>query len=281
MLPVLPRCLTLGTLLLSLLAAPTHAQVLSGRVIDNASGRAVREASIALVAPGGRDLVRIRADTAGAFRLPLAGGGPYQLRADAPGYAPRTWDAVPAEPGMNLSVELRLTAETVGLEPIVISGRSVATRAAADEFYRRMQRQLILGHGHFVTRDAIESGAQGGLLELLRRQPGVDVQSVRRGSAVVALRRPTGGSCVPAIFLDGVRAGTGADFEHAASFSSASIEGVEIYRSPNETPVEMRNECGAIVIWTRRQEATGAPLSWRRMLLGGALATLMLIHFTR
>ena len=54
------------------------------------------------------------------------------------------------------------------------------------------------------------------------------------------------------------------------NLSVTSLEGIEIYRSVAEVPVQYQNSsvCGAILMWTQvGDRGQGSPLTWRRALI--------------
>ncbi len=104
------------------------------------------------------------------------------------------------------------------------------------------------GRGVFFTPEDIRSAKASTLVTLLRRVPSVRVVCHAAG-CVVSMSRATG-ECSPALLLDGYSAPYSTD----VSMSTADIVGIEIYRTPSETPSEflgVENSCGTIVVWTR------------------------------
>lgn len=72
----------------------------------------------------------------------------------------------------------------------------------------------------------------------------------------VAIRRPTGGMCMPWLYVDGIRVIPNPDESLADIVPMRDVRAVEIYRAPFEGELNFRDisrcECGALVFWTRR-----------------------------
>ncbi len=71
-------------------ASPVCAQIVRGRITDDASGSSLRQASVVLLAPDGREVAKALSDTAGVFELRAPKSGLYQLRVTLLGFLPFT-----------------------------------------------------------------------------------------------------------------------------------------------------------------------------------------------
>lgn len=112
----------------------------------------------------------------------------------------------------------------------------------------RFEERRASGRGIFIAEEEIRNAKASTLVTLLRRVPSVLVMCPAAG-CVVRMSRTTG-ECSPAFIVDGSAAAYSTD----VSMSTADIIGIEIYRTPSETPLEFlgaESACGTIVIWTR------------------------------
>jgi hypothetical protein len=74
---------------LSLVAAPAHAGVLSGTITDAESSAPLEGATLSVSTPAGVALATVTSDASGRYALDVQQGGALVLRASAPGYQPR------------------------------------------------------------------------------------------------------------------------------------------------------------------------------------------------
>ncbi|HSJ15129.1 MAG TPA: carboxypeptidase-like regulatory domain-containing protein [Longimicrobiales bacterium] len=105
----------LATVLLALPGA-TRAQVVTGRVLDEANRTAIGAARVAALDTMGGEHASVLTDSAGRFQLPLAPGR-YSLRLERIGYHAFTTVPLEARRRETITLELRLGAEAVPLEP--------------------------------------------------------------------------------------------------------------------------------------------------------------------
>ncbi|HEV3413477.1 MAG TPA: TonB-dependent receptor [Puia sp.] len=90
----MPKILLLGALLTVMAVANGQRLVLKGRVVDSLSGKGLTSATVSLVRAVDSALLTFGiADSAGEFRLPLTGSGPYLLSVSYTGYQP-VWRAL-------------------------------------------------------------------------------------------------------------------------------------------------------------------------------------------
>ena len=117
--------------------------------------------------------------------------------------------------------------------------------------FDRAERVKRMGGGTIIERDQLE------------RRVGSSINTI------VTENYPSR-SCPPSLFIDGLRATA----EDLRLTPTSNVEGIEIYRTQALVPVEYqgRSTCGAVLIWTRIGDRdTGSPLTWRRILMAGAL----------
>ena len=230
------------------LAAPAAAQVVHGRVVAAGadSSVAVAGAAVRLVGRRGADSASAAADSAGGFVLRAPRAGRYRLAADGPGLrAARTREMALRE-GDSLEVVIRLSPDTVLLDPLQVVATRHRRPTWVEEFYRRAEKDA---HGWFVTREQIERRRASQTSDLLWMAPGIRLVAARRGGGYQVRGR---GGCVPAVFVDGVRVPGGAAAIDLWT-TPRELEGIEIYHG-SEVPVEYAEPgsgCAVILFWTR------------------------------
>lgn len=277
--------LVLGCVLL-VGAADARAQSLLGQVVDAASSAPVAGALVRINDATARERLIVASDSAGWFTAPLPPGR-YTLTVEHAEYPPLTGESVRLTRNERVTVELRLGPRPIGMAPIHVRGRAPAPMIGPDPFYARMAQQRAIGQGTFITRDDLSRMATIGIHEILNRDPDIMIVRVTNpgeqwrgdpGRHIVMMRR-AGRECVPQLYVDGVRIGLSEELQRRDPFlvtdlsmliDPDAVEGVEIYRSPAETPPALRSTdaCGTIVFWTRRQ--TGNPFSLRRIAIASA-----------
>ncbi|HLA91875.1 MAG TPA: carboxypeptidase regulatory-like domain-containing protein [Gemmatimonadaceae bacterium] len=159
------------------------------------------------------------------------------------------------------------------LDSVLVLGRGGSARMA--DFWNRRK----IGVGAFITHADIERRKPYRPSDLLRTIAGVRVDTdMGDGRPVIRMgRTPIGtatrrnvvtlaGDCRVNYYLDGhfVPMGT----FHMDDIPTMSIEAIEIFRGPSETPAAFRQRetaCGVISIWTREpppKEKPDPPFGW-------------------
>ncbi|HKP77264.1 MAG TPA: carboxypeptidase regulatory-like domain-containing protein [Longimicrobiaceae bacterium] len=247
---------------LFLLSAATsaRAQILRGRVIDNASGEGVATATVEALAAG-RSAGRARTAVDGKFEVRLRAPGTFQLLAQRTGYSASTTSDVPVAVRETVYVEIRVAAAPMQLDPLRVTARVAPPRRRTLErtgFYDRER----MGIGRFFRREDFERYQHLSTSRVLSRAPGVIVQGAgpreyvvfTRSSISGALVRSGAGYCMPLLYLDGVRISSASALNEVAG--AANVEAVELYQSAAEIPVEYvgsGSACGVILVWTRHE----------------------------
>jgi Carboxypeptidase regulatory-like domain/TonB-dependent Receptor Plug Domain len=248
------------TLLVLLAAAPAHAQVVRGRVIDNASGEGVSAAAVEALAAG-RTGGRTRTAADGKFEVRLRAAGTFRLVANRNGYSPSTTREVPVAARETVYVELRVAAAPMQLDPLRVTARVAPPHRRSLElagFYERERK----GFGRFIRREDFERRSNLTTTQILARVPGVIVLgsgpredvAFTRSSISGALLRSGAGYCAPLLYMDGVRITRSQDMNEVSS--PTNLEAVELYQSAAEIPVEYvgaSSACGVILLWTRHE----------------------------
>jgi outer membrane receptor for ferrienterochelin and colicin len=141
-----------------------------------------------------------------------------------------------------------------------------ARRALRASAAQRVAERRYLGLGRFVDREEIVRRGQPPLAELLRSVPGVRVTGSGPHAMVTMAR--VAHSCYPVVFLDGTRLNRAFDepgeiASILAMIPGRTIETVEVYRGPAETPGDFGGAdapCGVIGVWSiEPTRAAGAP----------------------
>ena len=244
----------LQVLLLAAIAR-VDAQAVRGRVVDADARTPIPAVQINASGPAS---VRTLSDSAGLFRLDLTTSGSYTIRAERIGYQTVSHQLT-ATLRENLIVEIKMSPNAIPLEPITIVGRSNVNRTGLEGFYQRAEWSDKIGLGTIIRRSDIDKRAAARTAHLFTASSG----SVVRGDTV-RFRRG-GQPCRPEVFIDGVRGTPG-----LIDVEIQSIEGIEMYRGPSQMPAEFldRTGCGSVLIWTRRTETQGRPISLWKIVAG-------------
>ncbi|HEX6939451.1 MAG TPA: carboxypeptidase-like regulatory domain-containing protein [Longimicrobiales bacterium] len=239
---------------LCLAAAPAAAQVVRGTVVEATTGTPIGQAEVVLVDDGGKERRRVITDTHGLFLLEAPEAGRYTLAVRRIGFVAVQTPVVDVSESEAVAVEIRMSAEAIPLEPLVVVQRRWYGIARLDEFYRRADWNSKLGRGRIYYRDDIEHYA-----------------SLRHLFAMV----PQGRSCPMQILVDGLPI---SEMEELDAFAHPDdVEGVEIYRGPAQVPPEYAHlaTCGIALVWTR--PTRGKPFTWKRFFIAVGLAGLMVL----
>jgi hypothetical protein len=237
----------------------------SGVVSDHETRAPLSAVQVRLVEVEGSGVSTRSTGTRGAFHFRSIRPQSYQIRISHPGY--KDVDLrVQAREGEEVQVQVEMVRTLVTLEPIVVS----ATRRT------HLHRVGFLGRreggvGQFMTRTEIDARNPFNVSDIFRTMSGFRVTPGGRGTGDRVLGR---GNCPPAFFVDGTRLLEGSSIDDVRR--PDALEALEVYHA-SQTPSQFRgSRCGAVVAWTRvpdRGEG-GAPLTWRRVLVGLGLVIL-------
>jgi hypothetical protein len=250
--------------LAALLAAAPHAHaqtVIHGVVRDAETAGAIPQAVVVISGNSGRWQERTLADSTGAFTFEEVSPGAYRMRVTRIGYREAQGTlAVAAD--SSLAVELRMSAQTVVMQPVIVSTR-VTRRISPilEGFYARMQH----GPGRFITRAEMRERNPSRVTDMLRNIPNLRGTQRMGASGPSFSMGSNGGRCSVVFFVDGMhvdffaRMGRttsgGGDVAIDDYVQPDEVEGIEIYRGESDTPAEFITRwvgCGTVVIWTRR-----------------------------
>jgi outer membrane receptor for ferrienterochelin and colicin len=144
----------------------------------------------------------------------------------------------------------------------VVVSTSRRSRLDVTGFYDRRRTRA----GHFITREQVEVRPAMFLSDVLRTVPSLRLTYLPGGQGAAVTGR---GGCFPTYYLDGVRLLDSATLD--GFVLPDHVEGIEVYTNATVPAQYAGGNCGAIVIWTRDPgRGDGSPLSWKRILAGGA-----------
>jgi hypothetical protein len=188
----------------------------------------------------------VTSDSIGRFGFVSLAAGQYLVEARVIGYAPLS-AVVEIQEDERKDIEFRTDSAGRLLPTIYVEGEE------QPDLIRTMtvfERRMAGGHGRFITRDAILRRNPMRIMDMIRFLPGV--RSACNGSSCQVRLNHDPSNCPPAIFIDDQHT----SISILETTPPSSIEGVELYRGPSETPPELNNEVarcgGAIAVWTRR-----------------------------
>jgi hypothetical protein len=245
----------------AVLSSEYGAQGVQGTLVESGSDAPIRAAVVTIRGLSGEVVASGETNDDGFFRLTMPAPGRYLLSAQALGYGTIDAAAVDVTLG-NLSVlDVRMAADALELEPIVVTAEPRAFHLEMQGFYERQKTGL----GVFITPQILEERRPQRVSNLLFGVPGIRVAEPigGRGGRVVYFRGGEGLSiCWPMVYIDrhlvstGGLGGAGAEPTAVDDIVAASdVLAIEAFRGPAEIPPEFNGPnagCGVIVIWTRR-----------------------------
>ncbi len=266
------RGLISGFWLAALLPTMAVAQQVRGVVVEDSTFRPIADVKIELIAADAVVPALSFSSLTGWFELFSEGGGQFLLRASHPAYRVIDTLALTLGPQEIVTVVLRLSGGPIPLEPVVVKA-TVRDRLSG---YRDRARRGAFGH--FITRADIDQRGGYTLSHVLRFTPEVRIERVRDGpfTSEGVFMRSFGDPCVPTVYLDGVAVPAGRGFDLDGLLSVEAIEGIEVYRSAQSAPMELRLPafgedmfCGVIAVWSR--PVPGERLGTKGVLLTGLM----------
>jgi len=244
----------LGVVFAASCAAPSAARAqstLEGRVIDTADAR-LANVSVELVG-----IATAVTDTFGVYRVHGLPAQALILRVRKVGYLPTT-RIVTLSAGETRREDFELSPAAAMLAPVVTTARTSTLVRDPSGFAHR--RETATG-GTFVTEDQITSSRVTKTEQLFERFGYMRVGSGgvvggpvvgASGSPLPPPPRASASRCTTAaVFVDGTLVSDNFDVN---SIPPGSLRGIEMYRGPATTPVELRSygaTCGTVAIWTK------------------------------
>jgi len=247
-----------------LIAGPGSAQTIHGIVLYSHSDGPVVMATVRLLDPDGTVVASTFTDIDGRFVIPVPEDGSYLVDAEHVS----AWSMVDGPLALsttaNTMVAFHLQPNPIALEGLDVAVEGRSRRLSRTGFYERRE----LSAGFFLDDQAIAKRAPIRTSDLIRTVPGV--QFIEGRSAGVsgypimsyALRSQTWTRsdqppCFPRVYIDGVVVEQGGSVIPSTAFDNLiaayDVGGVEVYRSPAETPFQVAglSACGVIMLSTR------------------------------
>jgi hypothetical protein len=234
----------LAVLLLPLLlvAGAASAQVVEGRVVEDASGDAIAAADLLVTDDRASPVARAITDAEGRFRVPLPAPGRYRITATRIGFAPWAPEAFEVRTGDTVRIEIRLRAAPVALDTVTVVRRARPV------------------HGEANLRGAIARRTQ--FPRVGSRRVALSSDPEFRGATRVTdvLRRLTagGGDCT-IVHWDG-RVLPGFVGEARLEGFADDYLAIEAYRRWHDAPIGLRDvpadvadpsRCSVVALWPR------------------------------
>jgi hypothetical protein len=275
----LQRALLSSGALCCMMAAGVQAQVVTGRVTEDGTDRALADAVVTMRTTANRSVASAATDSTGSFRLQAPRFGEFLLSVELIGMMPITELSLTVNEGAT-EVVLRMAIAAVPLEPLTVEARGGdAGLGPLRGYYERMRWNERTGIGRIITRDAIDARNPAAMSDMLREVPRLSVNRARGLTSHITVRGGRGGECTPALFIDGTRTNRRAQANVDELVRPGDVEGVEIYVGLAQMPGIYHDEtgCGVLLIWTRRGASDGRPFSWTRTLVGIGIAGAILL----
>ena len=257
---VCPGLLGLAFYVLTIGTPISQAQVIRGTVRDARTAEPVMLAYVGLLAPGRELVVAGLADRYGSFSLNAPAAGSYFLYVARMGYKSVIDGLFQVGEDGVFELQVGLTRAALELEDLVVEAEEQRSKLELVGFMER----AAIGRGTFLIGEEIQAIALDKITDAFRNIPGLDVVTARPFVGPEAMRNPEirirrgGGECSPTLYVDGAIMALGSQRPESGPVRPddfvmpASVEAVEIYVRPSETPIqyEAMGRCGVVLIWT-------------------------------
>ena len=257
---VCPGLLGLAFYVLTIGSPISQAQVIRGTVRDARTAEPVMLAYVGLLAPGRELVVAGLADRDASFSLNAPAAGSYFLYVARMGYKSVIDGLFQVGEDGVFELQVGLTRAAVELEDLVVEAEEQRSKLELVGFMER----AAIGRGTFLIGEQIQAIALDKITDAFRNIPGLDVVTARPFVGPEAMRNPEirirrgGGECSPTLYVDGAIMALGSQRPESGPVRPddfvmpASVEAVEIYVRPSETPIqyEAMGRCGVVLIWT-------------------------------
>ena len=257
---VCPGLLGLAFYVLTIGTPISQAQVIRGTVRDARTAEPVMLAYVGLLAPGRELVVAGLADRYGSFSLNAPAAGSDFLYGARMGYKSVIDGLFQVGEDGVFELQVGLTRAAVELEDLVVEAEEQRSKLELVGFMER----AAIGRGTFLIGEDIQAIALDKITDAFRNIPGLDVVTARPFVGPEAMRNPEirirrgGGECSPTLYVDGAIMALGSQRPESGPVRPddfvmpASVEAVEIYVRPSETPIqyEAMGRCGVVLIWT-------------------------------
>ena len=257
---VCPGLLGLAFYVLTIGTPISQAQVIRGTVRDARTAEPVMLAYVGLLAPGRELVVAGLADRYGSFSLNAPAAGSYFLYVARMGYKSVIDGLFQVGDDGVFELQVGLTRAAVELEDLVVEAEEQKSKLELVGFMER----AAIGRGTFLIGEDIQAVALDKITDAFRNIPGLDVVTAKPFVGPEAMSNPEirirrgGGECAPTLYVDGAIMALGSQRPESGPVRPddfvvpASVEAVEIYVRPSETPIqyEAMGRCGVVLIWT-------------------------------
>ena len=243
-----------------------EAQVIRGTIRDARTSEPVMLAYVGLLAPGRELVVAGLADRYGDFSLHAPTAGSYFLYVARMGYKSVVDGLFEVGEDGVFELQVGLTPAAIDLEDLVVEAEERKSKLELVGFLER----AAIGRGTFLIGEDIQAIALDKITDAFRNIPGLYVVTTRPLVGAESMRNPEirirrgGGECSPTLYVDGAIMALGSQRPESGPdriqrgvrpddfVTPASVEAVEIYVRPSETPLqyEARGRCGVVLIWT-------------------------------
>ena len=211
-------------------------------VVRDSAGKPLVGARVSVPGTGAEGM----STNGGAFLFDALPGGSWMVEARAVGFEPKR---VPVDfiDGGEAVTELSLEGITPRMDTVKVQADRWTREMAAFEERKKQ------GGGYFIDDEQLNKRNALFVSDIMRATPGITVSPGSGGGRDRVLMRGSAGagSCVPAVFLNGMNTPV-PDGVLDNLVTSTEVRGVEVYTRTGSTPPQFqsRNGCGSIVIWT-------------------------------
>lgn len=221
-----------------------------GLVVEQGTGRPLSGVTVTLAGSGLGAVTGVD----GRFVLREIPPGRWEMRLERLGYVTRV-DTAYIGAGTPINATIAMATQPVALDPIEVEVRSPDLEIAGV-----YDRRESIRTARFFNAAQIEKLSVPVMTDLFYRVPSTRVIDLGPGRRVIRFNRPSGFAspvCEPAFYIDGLvirdnltdPGGRVLDFDRVPP---GQIAAIEVYMGAG-TPLEFRqNDCGAVVIWTKR-----------------------------
>lgn len=191
--------------------------------------------------------IQATSNAQGQFNMKELPSGTYTLESRAVGFLPvRVPVDIPE--GAEGVAEVAMAVSVVTVDTMRVRARANDAAVPLEEFERRRKG----GFGHFLDETQVTQRQALNMADLFRSTPGMTIMPGSSAGDRVLMRGSGGsGSCVPAVFLNGLAVPT-TDGILDTFVNPRDVRAVEIYSRVASVPIQFqtRNGCGSIVLWT-------------------------------
>jgi hypothetical protein len=233
-------------------------QAIRGTVLEEGTEAPVASAEVLVRDTTGTAVTSGQTDTDGRFLLELEAYGTFVVVFRHLGYLEVTSERVAIRPGEEVSLQVRMSADAVVLDPVTVVARRYPDDARLRQFYDRAEHFGATGRGRIITRDDLEA-----------------IRPVHTSNILNTL--PVRSRCAT-IYVDGLLVDDARFIDSVVS--PDEIEGIEVYHDRVHIPLQFqrRNTECAILIWRRPYGEGGRPFNlWRFVGAGLGFAALILL----